>query len=113
MPGSRTLFVAGTDTEGTFVALVGSQDGLPDECPFAVRYGGREWVDAIESQGVLWQKAPGFERPGFESEVNLPAGGDPYPDNAVLCLDGDARVSRVMLARRPTDDPGAGSAAPP
>ena len=105
--------MAGTDAEGSFVALVGSQDGLPDECPFAVRYGGREWVDSIESQGVVWQKAPGFERPGFESEVNLPAAGDPYPDNAILCLDGDARVTRVMLARPPTDDPGAvGSAAP-
>jgi hypothetical protein len=32
MPGEETLFVAGTDPEGAYVLLVGSQDGLPAEC---------------------------------------------------------------------------------
>ena len=99
MPGSRTLFVAGHDQQGTFVALVGSQDGLPVSCPFAVRYGGREWGDAIESQGVMWLKAA-----GLESEVATPATGSAYPDGTVLCLDEEARVKSLLLVSPQSSD---------
>lgn len=100
MPGTRTLFVSGTDGQGTFVALVGSQDGLPADCPFAVRYGGREWGDAIESQGIMWRKAP-----ELDSAIPTPASGADYPDNAILCLDSEGSVVRLIVATPPSGEP--------
>ena len=98
--GDRTLFVAGTDQEGTYVYLIGNQQGLPPECKYALRYGGREWGDAIESHGLLWPKAPNFV--GIEAG---PSYGAEYPQNAGLCLDDHARVTSVYLAQPASNQP--------
>jgi len=99
--GENTLFVAGHDNQGDYVLLVGDQDGLPEDCKYALRYGGRDWGDSIESQGLLWQKAPGFSQE--EAVVNS---GEAYPENAGFCLDDQGRIASVYLARPPSASEG-------
>lgn len=99
MPGRDTLFVAGADSVGAYVLLVGSQDGLPVDCRYALRYGGTDWGDSIASQGLLWPKADTF--------VPLPDGpgsGSDYPSNAAFCLDDRGSVTSVYLAVPPEDE---------
>jgi hypothetical protein len=98
MPSGPTLFVAGTDRHGRYVLLIGGQDGLPDECTYALRYGGTEWGDSIESQGLLWAKAK-----GFAPLPDGPTSGGEYPGNAGFCLDDHGAVTSVYLAT-PTDE---------
>jgi len=99
MPGRDTLFVAGTDSVGAYVLLVGSQDGLPVDCRYSLRYGGTDWGDSIASQGLLWPKADAFvplpDRPGSASD---------YPSNSALCLDDRGSVTSVYLAVPPEDE---------
>ena len=110
MPGSNTLFVSGHDSQGEYVLLVGDQDGLPEGCVYALRYGGRDWGDSIESQGVMWTKAEDFV--GLDGKP-LTSGAD-YPTNAGFCLDQQARVTSVYLAEPPEGSQApAGSAAVP
>jgi len=87
-----TLVVAGSDGLGAFVALIGRPDGAPTGCEHVMRYGGREWGSAIESQGILWQKAP-----AFKADVPIPRVGEQYPASALLCLNDQARVVSVRL----------------
>ena len=97
-PSGPTLFVALPDPAGSYVLLVGGQDGLPADCSYALRYGGRDWGDLIESQGFLWPKADGF--------VPLPGGpgnGTEYASNAGFCLDEHAAVTSVYTIN-PNDD---------
>ena len=98
--GRQTLFVAGTDQDGTYVLLVGSQDGLPADCAYALRYGGREWGDAVESQGLLWPKAEAFTGLAVQPGV-----GAEYPGNAGFCLDDRGQVTAVYLAEPGSDGP--------
>jgi hypothetical protein len=72
--GRNDLFVAGIDGQGEYVLLIGGQDGLPEDCPYALRHGGRDWGDAIEAQGLLWLKANGFKSLNGSS---LAVGEDP------------------------------------
>lgn len=98
LPSGPTLFVALSNPAGTFVLLVGGQDGLPADCSYALRYGGREWGDSIESQGFLWPKADGFvPLPGG------PASGGAYATNAGFCLDEQAAVTSVYIVT-PNED---------
>jgi hypothetical protein len=96
MPSGETLFVAGQDNAGTYVLLIGGQEGLPADCPYALRYGAREWGDAIESQGYLWHKAG-----TFEVRTPSPGVGAEYPGSALSCLDADANVTAVLQATPP------------
>ena len=98
MPSGETLFVAGQDRTGTHVLLVGGQEGLPPDCPHALRYGAREWGDAIESQGYLWHKAD-----SFAVLTPSPGVGAEYPGSAIVCLDADANVTAVLQLTPPED----------
>ena len=98
--GRQTLFVAGTDQDGTYVLLVGSQDGLPVDCAYALRYGGRDWGDGVESQGLLWPKAAAFAGLAVQPTV-----GTEYPGNAGFCLDDRGQVTSVYLAEPGSDGP--------
>lgn len=112
LPSRTTLFVAGIDGQGEYVLLIGGMDGLPEDCPYALRYGGREWGDAIEAQGLLWPKANGFRALNGSS----PAVGEEYPGDPGFCLDDQARVTSVYVVVPPSDpstDQPAGSAAAP
>lgn len=93
MPAAQTLFVAGQDKDGAFVLLIGGQQGLPADCPYSLRYGGREWGDAIESQGFAWHKAG-----SFAGLADNPAVGAEYPGNTLFCLDADAEVTAALQA---------------
>lgn len=93
MPAAQTLFVAGQDQEGLYVLLIGSQQGLPADCLYSLRYGGREWGDAIESQGFLWHKAS-----SFAGLATTPAAGADYPDNTLFCFNADAEVTAALQA---------------
>lgn len=112
MPSTTTLFVAGVDGKGEYVLLIGGQEGLPENCPYALRYGGREWGDAVEAQGLLWPKANGFTALNGSS----PGVGEAYPGNAGFCLDDQARVTSVYVVAPPadssTDQPASSAAAP-
>ena len=97
-PAGSTLFVAGSDSLGTFVLLIGGQQGLPAECIHAIGYGGREWGDAIEAAGFLWRKSPVY------SASALPVGSE-YGTTTRFCLDDSARVTSLVVIG-PTDDQG-------
>lgn len=92
MPSGPTLFVALSDPRGSYVLLVGGQEGLPAECQYSLRYGGTDWGDSIESQGFLWGKASDF--------IPLdggPGSGAEYSSSAGFCLDEDGRVQSVYV----------------
>ncbi len=110
MAGGGTLFVAGRDTEGPYVLLIGGQQGLPLDCPYSLRYGAREWGDAIESQGYLWRKAD-----SFAVLTPSPGVGAEYPGSAIVCLDAEANVTAVLQVTPPegSEPAPAGSAAAP
>jgi hypothetical protein len=100
-PAGSTLFVSGTDAAGTFVYLIGRQEGLAADCQHALRYGGSDWGDSIEAQGLLWTKAP-----DFTGLPEAPSGtGWAYPDSVGFCLDDQARVTSVYVASPPTGTP--------
>ncbi len=106
MASDRTLFVAGSDSNGEFVALVGSQPGLPAGCTFALRYDGVDWGDSIESQGILWKK-----RLDFTAGQAAPTAGHAYPNATVFCLDSMGHVVAAIQVHPPSDPQPAGSAA--
>lgn len=100
LPSTTTLFVAGTDEAGEYVLLIGGQDGLGPDCPYALRYGGREWGDAIEAHGLLWPKATDFRTPdGLGASV-----GEMFPGNVGFCLDDAAFVTSAYLAEPSTKE---------
>lgn len=82
-----TLFVSGTDAEGTYVYLIGGSRDIPAECRHAIGWGGREWGDGIEVEGLLWMKAP-----AFSTSVDPVPVGIEYPTTIRFCLDDRARV---------------------
>ena len=110
LPAGETLFVAGLDKTGTYVLLIGGQDGLPPDCPHSLRYGAREWGDAIESQGYLWRKAE-----NFAVLTPSPGVGAEYPGSAIVCLDAEANVTAVLQLTPPegSEPAPAGSATAP
>jgi hypothetical protein len=105
MSGAETLFVRGTDRDGTFVMLIGDQDGLPGSCRFALRYGAVDAGTEVRAQGVLWPKSGGFSTDAVPSAVGE------YPSNSVVCLDEAGSATGVILAT-PSGSGGAASAAP-
>jgi hypothetical protein len=80
-----TLFIAGEDGQGTYVLLVGGQDGLPADCKHAIGNGGVDFGDGIAAEGFLWRKAPTYQ--GAPS-------GTVYPSTIRFCLDDEGRVAR-------------------
>lgn len=101
MSSDRTLIVAGEDAQGSFVALIGSQPGLPADCVFALRYDGVDWGDSIESQGILWRKTPAF------ATLSGPiAPGTSYPDSTIFCMSGTGEAMWAIQIH----PPGTGSA---
>jgi hypothetical protein len=97
-PAGSTLFVAGSDAEGTFVLLIGGQDGLPSTCEHAIGYGGRDWGNAIEAEGFLWTKSAAYAGP------DLPIGAE-LPSTVRVCLNERAHATAVVDIR-PSGDPG-------
>ena len=90
--GVGSPIVVGTQGDLRFVAVFVHQDGLPADCWLpGIGADGREWGTAIEIDGVLWSKGPGFVADG-----PIPARGDPYPSSARFCFDAQARVTRVV-----------------
>jgi hypothetical protein len=87
LASGATLVVSGTDERGPFIALVGSPDGAPADCEHMLRYGGRDWGDALEVSGILWRKAP-----TFKSLVLIVTLGSSYPEDTIGCLNEDAQV---------------------
>ena len=75
---------------------IGGQDGPPPDCPHSLRYGAREWGDAIESQGYLWHKAD-----NFAVLTPSPGVGAEYPGSAIVCLDAEANVTAVLRLTPP------------
>jgi len=106
MASDSTLLVAGSDSEGEFVALVGSQPGLPAGCTFALRYDGVDWGDSIESQGILWRK-----RSDFTAGQAAPTDGQAYPNATVFCLDAMAQVVAAIQVDPPAQPQPVGSSA--
>jgi len=86
---SPTLFVAGLDSKGTYVLLIGSLPGLPQECRYALGVSGRDWGDAVEAGGSLWPKAP-----NFRGSVTV---GMEYPKDVRFCLNDHAQVESAVV----------------
>jgi hypothetical protein len=110
MPAGETLFVAGQDKTGPYVLLIGGQQGSPPDCPYSLRYGAREWGDAIESQGYLWHKSD-----DFATLTLSPGVGAEYPGSVIVCLDAGANVTAVLRVTPPegSEPAPAGSATAP
>ena len=94
---SPDLLVAGQDAEGTYVMLIGGLDWLPEACRFTIGHGGRDWGDAIETEGLLWPKSPLFP----PSSLSVGTG---YPKEVGFCLDEQARVESFVSVRPPQSD---------
>lgn len=92
-----TLFVAGADSEGVFVLLIGGQEGLPAACEHAIGYGGHDWGDAIEAEGFLWRKSPTYAGPVLSIGTELPT-------TVRVCLDERAQATTIVDIR-PSGDP--------
>ena len=89
-PAGSTLFIAGSDSSGPWVLLVGGQDGLPSDCTHAIGYGGVDFGDGVAAAGFLWPKAPSFSG---TADTSI------YGSLTRFCLDNQARVSgRVDLS---------------
>jgi hypothetical protein len=93
---SPDLFVAGEDTQGTYTLLIGGLPGLPEGC-HAIGHGGRDWGDAIEAEGLLWQKSPIYP-------LNSLSVGAAYPKEVQFCLDEQARVESFVTVQLPSGD---------
>jgi len=87
---SGDLLVAGTDTDGQFVATFMRQDGLPADC-YVENRPGVEWGDYIEIRGVLWPKAPGFRAGG-----DVPSRGSAYEGGTRFCFDRDGLIASTV-----------------
>lgn len=89
-PGSPV--VVGTQGDQRFVGVFVRQDGLPADCWLpGIGAVGREWGAAIEIDGVVWSKGPGFKAGG-----TVPGRGDRYPSSTRFCFDAQARVTGVV-----------------
>lgn len=82
-------FVLGTDAEGPFVAVFASQEGRPADCHIVPAGGGIgiERGAFIETEGILWRKAP-----DFRSEVDMPALGQTFTGVGAFCFNERAEV---------------------
>lgn len=83
------LMLAGSDTNGRWIATLGHQGGLPEDCYFTPERG-TEWGDAIAIAGVLFPKAPEFS---FHS---MPQVGLDYPAGTRFCFNADGQVASVI-----------------
>ena len=83
------LLLAGSDSNGRWIATLGHQDGLPKDCYFSPERG-TEWGEGIAIAGVLFPKAPGLS---FGSE---PMVGSDYPIGTRFCFNVDGQVASVI-----------------
>lgn len=88
--GEPRLLVAGRDSDGEWLAVVGHQDGTPPGC-HVLNQRGYELGPSIAIAGIRWPKAPTLSWPG-----QVPPIGQPYPANARFCLDDAGRVNRIL-----------------
>ena len=88
--GSPAILVVGTDDRGGWVAVVGHQNGTPDDC-HVLNQLGYDLGDSIAIGGVRWKKAP-----GFHSSLETPPFGLPYDQGARFCLDERAQVAEIL-----------------
>lgn len=89
MDWGAELLVAGIDADGRWVATLGHQGGLPDDCYFTPEPG-TEWGDGIAIGGVLWKKATQF------SAQSVPDVGRDYPGGTRFCLDESGQVTSII-----------------
>jgi hypothetical protein len=90
--GPGNPVVAGTQGDQRFAGVFVHQDGLPAGCWLpGIGADGIEWGAAIEIDGVLWTKAP-----GFRAGSTAPRRGDHYASSARFCFDAQARVTGVV-----------------
>lgn len=94
---SPDLLVAGQDAEGTYILLIGGLPWLPKECRFTIGHGGRDWGDAIEAEGLLWQKSPIYP-------PNSLSVGAAYPKEVQFCLDEQGRIESFVTRQPPGSD---------
>ena len=87
--GGFGLVIIGSDSEGPFVAGFPTQDGLPGDC-YRENAAGVDRGGYIETQGVLWAKAPTFASPVH------PAPGASYPAGSRFCFDETGRIASVI-----------------
>jgi hypothetical protein len=97
------LLVAGQDDQGTYIMLIGGLPWLPEDCRFTIGRGGREWGDAIETEGLLWPKSPLFSL----SSLSV---GTEYPKDVQFCLDEQARIESFVTRPQGSDEAPVGSA---
>ncbi len=88
--GEPSLLVAGRDDTGEWLAVIGHQDGTPDDC-HVLNQPGYEMGTTIAIAGIRWTKAPALQAQGL-----TPARGAAYPDGTRFCLDSLARVTTVI-----------------
>jgi hypothetical protein len=91
--GTAELLVRGSDANGAWVATIGTQGGLPDDC-YVLNEDGIEMGDGIEIAGVRWPKAPGF---AFQP---LPPLGTGYVSGSRFCIDTTAHVTSIVPPAR-------------
>ena len=87
--GGFGVVIIGSDSTGPFVAGFPTQDGLPADC-YRENAVGVDRGGYIETQGVLWAKAPTFDSPFH------PALGSSYPAGVRFCFDISGRIASVI-----------------
>jgi hypothetical protein len=83
------LTIIGSDGQGPFLASFPTQDGLPADC-FRENAVGIERGRYIETQGVMWAKAPTFAAP------DTPDAGSMYPAGTRFCFNAQGMVASTI-----------------
>ena len=86
------LLVVGRDQDGRWVAVIGNQGGLPDDC-FVLDERGINLGNAIEIEGIRWPKSVTFTSPERE-----PALGAEYPGATRFCVGEHGRIESIVPA---------------
>lgn len=87
-PGFGVVII-GSDGNGPFVAAFPTQAGLPPDC-FRENAEGIDRGAYIETEGVLWSKAPTFTSP-IHPDV-----GSAYPGGTRFCFNDHALITEVI-----------------
>jgi hypothetical protein len=89
------LLVVGRDDRGRWVAVLGRQDGLRDDC-FVLRERGINLGGAVEIEGVAWPKSLTFSSPEREPGV-----GVGYPGATRFCVDPSGHIDSIVPGSLP------------
>jgi hypothetical protein len=88
--GGFGLVIIGSDSGGPFIALFPTQGGLPADC-YRENAEGIERGAYIQTQGVLWTKAPSFTSPVH------PDAGSAYPGGTRFCFNEQGLITTVIV----------------